>query len=137
MAGPSKGSAHSSRPDYRRATEEAQARRWTFWTPLARRATGVLSRSSDNTIRFLWIDDILEPASALQEGEKSSATALAHVSEDSGTSHVRYNVTLLFNGAAADAYRIGDLERLLPEADATDWLVIDRANKQLTINLAA
>src|SRR5262245_60805687 len=100
MAGPSNGSAYRPRRDYRRAVEESQARRWAFWAPLARRATDVLYRSRDNNIRFLWIDDIVDPASALQVGETSAAT-FAYVSEDSGTSHVRYQVTLRFSEAAA------------------------------------
>lgn len=41
---------------------------WEFWGRLARRMDAVFRAPRDNNIRFLWVDDIIAPASPLQQG---------------------------------------------------------------------
>jgi hypothetical protein len=105
-----------------------------FWARLARRANAVLPASRDNSIRFLWIDDIMEPTSLVQQGETSAVT-FAYVSEDDGRSFVEYQTNVRISERAATAYRAGDCNGLLPEPGTDHWFTIDRTGKQLTIDI--
>lgn len=106
-----------------------------FWGRLARRINEALSASTDNNIRFLWVDDIIPPKAPPGVAQASAVTT-ALVSENSGKSFVEYRVLLRFNDAASAAFHAGEWSRLLPRLDRTDWLRISRANKDLEVTLA-
>ena len=104
----------------------------TFWALLARRMNKRLRASLDDDIRFLWVDDFIPESVALRL-ETGRIIAAAHVSEDGGRSFVRYRVALDVIGAAADLWRDGDWEQLLPGDASGDWLTIDRTAKEARI----
>jgi hypothetical protein len=107
---------------------------WKFWARLARCVNAVLRASRDNNIRFLWVDDILATAPALQQ-RPASMTTTAFVSENSGKSFVQYRVNLFFTEGAVTAYHNGEWSRILPEPEATTWVRISRAEKEITIDI--
>ena len=105
-----------------------------FWGLLVRRINSALRDSRDDNVRFLWVDDIVAPVSPLLGGEAAAITT-AFVSEDSGTSFIQYRACLFLSEAAVAAYGERDWSRLLPAQNSTDWIVISRADKELTIVL--
>jgi len=108
---------------------------WEFWARLARRMTDVLRSSRDNTIRFLWVDDVVPDMPLLAAGQKFIlATAL--VSENNGKSFIQYKVKISFSEIAAEAYRSGRGSELLPKPGSTEWLKISTVNKGIEVDFA-
>jgi hypothetical protein len=107
---------------------------WEFWVRLARRMTDVLRSSRDNTIRFLWVDDVVPDMQLLAMGQKSML-ATAFVSENDGKSFVPYRVKLSFSEMAAEAYRRGNGSELLPTLDSTEWFKINTVNKGIEVDI--
>jgi hypothetical protein len=105
-----------------------------FWARLARLINAALRASRDNDIRFLWVDDIIPPTSALGAGPASAITT-AFVSENGGASFVEYQVSLSFSEAAVAAYRNQECSSILPKSDAADWFAISREAKMLKISI--
>jgi hypothetical protein len=78
-----------------------------FWQRLARRINDRL-RARDNNIRFLWLDGF-------------------------GKSDTHYRVEMYLSTVAADAFRMGEWNKLLPPAESDMWLKVDRAAKEIGI----
>jgi hypothetical protein len=106
-----------------------------YWGWLARRINEGLRASSDNGIRSLWID-CLVPGTLSPQLERNEVAAMGFVSEDSGRSFQQYRITLRLSPSAADAYRMGEWRRLLPETDSATWLTVSRANRKIGIECA-
>ena len=106
-----------------------------FWGRLARHINAVLRASRNNHVRFLWVDDFI-PGSVVPRLDQGEAFATAFVSEDSGRSFVHYRVALHLSTAAAEAFRMGEWSRLLPDANSDTWLAVDRTLKQIDITCA-
>jgi hypothetical protein len=104
-----------------------------FWGLLSRRINAVLAGCKDDNLRFLWVDDII-PQTDLPRSDDQSICAIAFVSEDSGRSFEKYRFTMALGTTAAEAFRRRELPALIPE-DSTDWLSVDRARKEIMIEL--
>jgi len=115
-----------------------------FWLLLSRSITGVLASSKNNHLRFLWVDTIIPqvdwilwgkdiiPRTDPPRSDHPSACAIAFVVN--GRSMEKYWVTMSLGPTAAEAFRRRDLPALIPE-DSTDWLSIDRARKEILIEV--
>ena len=107
-----------------------------YWTHLSRRVSAELRASRDNNVRFLWMDGVVPGTLSLQL-EREEIHALAFISEDSIKTFVHYRVTLHLGAAAMEALARGEWTRLLPPADTTGWLRVDRARKEIDVTCAA
>jgi hypothetical protein len=105
-----------------------------FWPRLARRVTRELSASRDNNVRFLWVDDLV-PGTLAVLLDQHALVAKAYVDEGGGKSF-QYRMTLHLSAAAAEAYHRGDWSRLMPPADSTNWLRLNRPEKEIDITCA-
>jgi hypothetical protein len=105
-----------------------------FWPRLARRITRELSASRHNNMKFLWVDDFVRGTLEVQLGQHT-LLAKAYVDEGGGKSF-HYRVTLHLSAACAEAYHRGDWSRLMPPADSTNWLSLNRAEKEIDITCA-
>jgi hypothetical protein len=103
-----------------------------FWLRLAWRINAELRRSHDNSMRFLWLDDLV-PDTLLPQLETGKVLAWVFVSEDNGKSFVEYRLCLHLGSPAAESYRNAEWSRLLPQPDVTGWLALDRASKEIDV----
>jgi hypothetical protein len=121
------------RPIFRRASTE-RGRKITitedseFWQRLARRINDRLRASRDNNIRFLWLDGFV-PGSVTPQLDQNKVLA----TEGDEKSDIHYRVELHLSTVAADAFRMGEWNKLLPSADSDRWLKVDRAAKEIGI----
>jgi hypothetical protein len=106
-----------------------------FWIRLVRCINDVLRTSGDNNIRFLWVDDFV-PGTIVTQLDQGMVLARAFVSEDSGKSFAEYRVTVHLSKSAADAYRVNEWTRLLPQPGSTGWLTITRTTREIAIECA-
>ena len=105
-----------------------------FWPRLARRITRELSVSRDNNLRFLWVDDFV-PGTLEVQLDQRVLLARAYVDEGD-RKYFSYRVTLHLSAAAAEAYHRADWSRLMPPADSTNWLRLNRDEKEIDITCA-
>jgi len=103
-----------------------------FWTHLSYRVSAELRASHDSNVRFLWMNGVVARSLPVHL-EHRAIQALAFISEDSGKSFVNYRLTLRLGAAAIEALRHGDWTKLLPPADATGWLRVNRAGKEIDV----
>jgi hypothetical protein len=102
------------------------------WQRLARRINDRLRASRDNNIRFLWLDGFV-PDRLRRNSTKTKVLATAFVTEGDGKSDTHYRVEMHLSTVAADAFRMGEWNKLLPPADSDRWLKVDRAAKEIGI----
>ena len=81
------------------------------------------------------MDDVV-PGTMSPQLDHNMVQALAFISEDSGRSFVHYRLTLHLGASAMEALHHGDWPKLLPPADMTGWLRVDRASKTIDIDCA-
>jgi hypothetical protein len=103
-----------------------------FWQRLARRINDRLRASRDNYIRFLWLDGFV-PGSVTPQLDQNKVLAIAFVTEGDGKSDTHYRVEMHLSPVAADAFRMGEWNKLLSPADSERWLKVDRAAKEIGI----
>lgn len=80
------------------------------------------------------MDDFL-PGTLEVRLDQHAVLAKAYVDEGGGKS-LHYRVTLHLSAAAAEAYQQGDWNGLMPPADSTNWLRLNRAEKEIDITCA-
>ncbi len=104
-----------------------------FWLRLAYRATGVLTASRDNAIRFLWIDDFdTGTGNVVVDLERRVVTVRAWAY---GGKITNYLATLYLSPTGAEDWRNGRWASLLPAEDAVDWLSISPSDGRMEIRL--
>jgi hypothetical protein len=79
------------------------------------------------------MDDVVPGTLSIQL-EGKALQALAFISEEDGRSFLHYRLTLHLGTSAMEAWRRGDWLKLLPPADATGWLRVERAGKTIDID---
>jgi hypothetical protein len=75
----------------------------------------------------------LVPGSVTPQLDQNKVLATAFITEGDGKSDPHYRVEMYLSTVAADAFRMGEWNKLLPPADSDMWLKVDRAAKEIGI----
>jgi hypothetical protein len=79
------------------------------------------------------VDDLV-PGSL--ELDQDAVLANAFVSEDSGKSFLQYRMRMSLSRTAAEAYHNSEWSSLMPDPASSEWLTINRANKEIQIRFS-
>jgi hypothetical protein len=91
-----------------------------------------LKASAEDSVRYLWVDDIFPPE-ALQRGQ-TTATTTAWIG-GGGRKQRKTLVVLLLDERAIAAIQADDWLTVLPSSDHFEWMRFSRTNNFLVIDL--